>query len=172
MVETKLYTSPKAIRGVIESMHALDNDENSPGEYKVTVEFKPITSPVWRTIDRLSDAADAGIEPTILHRIVAGKPVKMNASTLDSCEGCLQLTLPESGSDCIEVGPQHLESLEMVPLPKQVEPPDVHKIDGCRYDLRFMDNGELKIGCQTITSKGQLQAFKLLAAKLGYDLSE
>lgn len=173
MVETKLYTSPNAIRGVIESMHALDEDEHSPGEHKVTVVFKAINASAWKAGDRISDAADANIEASILQRIVAGKPVKMKASTLDSASGCMQLELPDLGNDgVVEVRPEHLVSLEMVPLPKQVPPLDVHKIDGCRFELRFLSDGDLKVGCQTISPKGQLQAFKLLGAKLGYEITD
>lgn len=49
-----------------------------------------------------------------------------------------------------------------------IPPSDVHKIDGCSYELRFLSDGNLMVGCQIISPAGQLQAFKLLGAKLGY----
>jgi hypothetical protein len=62
--------------------------------------------------------------------------------------------------------PELIASLIVHPRPVRVD------IDGLAYVLVLNPDGSAKVGCQDITAKGCEQAFRALAAHLGYDIEE
>lgn len=120
---------------------------------------KPITDPCWRDEGAIVDA-DGALEPAILAAIVDGKPIT----------GCPSTNWGKwhigQDDDLLVFEVKHIASVRTLPAPTIVQ------IDGLEHDLVLHADGRATAGCQTLTPKGCEQAFRALAAHLGYDIED
>lgn len=148
----EVATTPAQIRAAVE--RAIRDD------LPIEILCKPIADPCWRDDDGAIVDAEGGLAPGALASVVDGKPFA----------GCPRTSWSKwhigQDDDLLVFEVKHIASVRTLPTPTTVQ------IDGLDHDLVLHADGRATAGCQTLTPKGCEQAFRALAAHLGYDIED
>ena len=159
---TVTATTADTIAALCEKIKAARNCDTTG---KILVKFKPASDPIWRQ-DGSFMPAGGDFGRHVLAKIIDNETIEFRH--VRPASGFIRFT--HATSEQLHVQAEYIEEITM-PSPARGTYCEIGGVTG-NYDVNWLSNGGLKVGCQNLAPQGVMQVFAILAKFNGYTIDD